>query len=143
MEVFYTARGSPSGFFPSFLLVATTRGREKSREREPGYRKRKVTESGSGGREKSGFGGFVPSSWPGTAKEALSCGCSFGQCLLFLPLSLFFAALPPLSPRSPLFVAPFTFTSLAVLPLFHSSPHHSRAASHTRDTVCRSSGACL
>lgn len=62
---------------------------------------------------------FVPSSWPGTAKEALSRGCSFGQCLLFLPRS---SSLPSSSFPSPTFSSPTFYTILASLSLCTSLP---------------------
>lgn len=80
---------------------------------------------------------FAPSSWPGTTKEALSRGCSFGQCLLFLPRSLpsllSFSLAPSLLPSPPvLFLSlPLASRSLSLLP---PTRQRSRAASRTRDT---------
>lgn len=65
------------------------RPRVGRRERDAATAKKGERAGTERGRERERFGAqFAPSSWPGTTKEALSRGCSFGQCLLFLPRSL-------------------------------------------------------
>lgn len=66
---------------------------------------------------------IAPSSWLGTAKKALSRGCSFGQCLLFLsrsipPHLLLSLALTPYSRSSP----PIVFSRVLSISLFLTFP---------------------
>lgn len=151
--VFCANREVSSGFFPSFLWYPpVARGREKClrgvgrSERKsatsygrvsegesvtPPSRKKKREMEGARRRgedeewerERARGSRFVPSSWPGTTEEALSRGCSFGQCLLFLPRS---RSLPP-SPSFSLSLARSHAPSL--LALFPSLPLAPRSLS--------------
>lgn len=120
---------------------AQRRRREKKRRNEKQGRR----QDGERGREKEQSDRrCAPSSWPGTTtKEALSRGCSFGQCLLFLPRSLpslhsfSLALIPPFLPSRPFYrLLALSFPRFLSHPaLFRRSPHSAAlpcCIAHTR-----------
>lgn len=69
---------------------------------------------------------FAPSSWLSAARKALSRGCSFGQCLLFLPRSLLPQLLVSFSLSLP-FIAIFSLYRLLAFSPFRSFSRSSRS----------------
>lgn len=137
--------------------------RDEGRERNAAVAKKKEgtrnrgAKAGRGARERERAIGSrcAPSSWPGTTtKEALSRGCSFGQCLLFLPRSLpslhsfSLALIPPLLPSRPFYrLLALSFPRFLSHPaLFRRSPHSAAlpcCIAHTRHGCLRNPSVIL
>lgn len=157
------ARGRSGGTRGSERKSATFYGRaDEGRERNAAVAKKKRRnekqgrrQDGARERERAIGSRCAPSSWPGTTtKEALSRGCSFGQCLLFLPRSLpslhsfSLALIPPFLPARPFYrLLALSFPRFLSHPaLFRRSPHSAAlpcCIAHTRHGCLRNPSVIL